>query len=99
MEGEDSEHQPQALAAPGRRPPSSQYLGGGFDEPVLLPQGRDDGDVAHRLIGVLLVLGGTHTQSGELSQAPTAPLCLSYPLLGKDRQTEFVKHLVTDTAC
>lgn len=41
-----------------------QYLCGGFNEPVLLPQGRDDGDVAHRLVGVFLVLGDT--QSGEL---------------------------------
>jgi hypothetical protein len=50
--------------SPDRDPQCMQYLCGGFNEPVLLPQGRDDGDVAHRLVGVFLVLGDT--QSGEL---------------------------------
>lgn len=42
-------------------PHKSQYLGGGFNEPLLLLQGCDDGDVAHGLVGVLLVLGDTHS--------------------------------------
>ena len=44
---------------PSAIPRRSQYLGGGFDEPLLFLQGCDDGDVAHRLVGVLLVLGDT----------------------------------------
>jgi len=56
--------QARSLVSPGQDPQGTQYLCGGFNEPVLLPQGCDDGDVAHRLVGVFLVLGDT--QSREL---------------------------------
>lgn len=84
-------------ARPGAHPPppaalGSQYLGGGFDEPLFLFQGGDDGDVAHRLVGVLLVLGDTHDRGSFLRSAtcqakpgfpqePSEPLCQGHPLL------------------
>lgn len=49
--------------SPGPDPQSTQYLCGGFNESVLLPQGCDDGDVTHRLVGVFLVLGDTEQRA------------------------------------
>lgn len=50
---EGREHEGQRPDTPSPRPSAiprkSQYLGGGFDEPLLFLQGCDDGDVAHRL--------------------------------------------------
>ena len=67
----------------------SQDLGGGFDEPFLFLQGGDDGDVAHRLEGVLLVLGDTQQTIlffqifclPGFSQELSEPLCHGHPLL------------------
>lgn len=73
--------------SPDPGPQSAQYLCGGFDEPVLLSQGGDDGDVAHRLVGVFLVLV---TQSGKLplgsyaSEAPPQTFGHCHPLPGEE---------------
>lgn len=91
-EGGEHEGQARGPASPARCPQGSQYLGGGFDEPLFLFQGGDNGDAAHRLVGVLLVLGDTHDQESFLRSAtcqakpgfprePSEPLCQGHPLL------------------
>lgn len=80
---------------PSEVPQRAQYLGGRFDEPLLLLQGRDDGDVAHRLVGVLLVLGDTHSREAllrsclpgvaRLSPGTSKPLCHGQPCLLRHR--------------
>lgn len=61
-EGGEREGQARVLTSPARSPLRSWYLGGGLNEPFLLLHRCDDGDVAHRLVGILFVLGDTHSQ-------------------------------------
>lgn len=86
-EGRQSKGWAGSLVTPGPGPQSAQYLCGGLDEPVLLSQGGDDGDVAHRLVGVFLVLV---TQSRKLplesyaNQVPPQAFSHCHPLPCKE---------------